>query len=224
MTIQAIIFDFDGLILDTEGPIYQSWRELYQRHGQELPVSAWADLVGTMDMPWHPLTELEKRLERQLEEALVAARTQREEDLIALQPAMPGVETILASAKRMGLKIGLASSSDRAWVVRHLTRLGLLDYFDCLRTFDDVSRTKPDPELYLAALDCLGVAPQRAFALEDSPLGVKAARSAGLFCVAVPNDLTRQFPLEEADLRLESLEGVSLEELLRQVGRNGHGQ
>jgi HAD superfamily hydrolase (TIGR01509 family) len=222
MTIQAIIFDFDGLILDTEGPIYRSWLELYEQHGQALPVSAWAELIGTMEMPWHPLTELEKRLERRLEEALVAARNQREDDLIALQPARPGVEAVLAAAKRLGLKIGLASSSDRAWVVRHLTRLGLLDYFDCLRTFDDVSRTKPDPELYLAALDCLGVPPEKAFALEDSPMGVKAAKSAGLFCVAVPNDLTRQLPLEEADLRLESLDGISLEELLQRMGKNGH--
>lgn len=222
--IQAILFDFDGLILETEGPIYQSWLELYQRFGQELPVSKWAELIGTNHMPWHPQTELEKKLGHPLEERLLDARLERESELIARQEVMPGVTELLASAREAGLKIGLASSSDLAWVGGHLKRLGLLGYFDCLRTKDDVRITKPDPELYLSCLACLGIAPENAIALEDSPLGVQAARGAGLFCVAVPNDLTRNLPLEHASLRLDSLAGISLEELLERAGRNGQGQ
>ncbi len=219
--IRALIFDFDGLIVETEGPIYQSWQELYQAHDQDLPFSLWSQIIGTYENPWHPLSELEQRLARPVDEALLAARLQRETELIARQKAMPGVEALLEAARGAGLKIGLASSSDREWVETHLTRLGLLHYFDCLRTKDDVRRTKPDPELYLSALACLEVAPEQALVLEDSPMGVLAAHSAGIFAVAVPNDLTRVLPFEHANLRLETLEGVSLDDLLARAGRNG---
>ena len=121
------------------------------------------------------------------------------------------------SAKRLGLKIGVASSSRHEWVDTHLTRLGLIDYFDSIKCFDDVKRTKPDPELYLAVLDALGVHGQQAIALEDSPNGVIAAQQAGIFCVAVPNPVTSQLSLLHADLCLSSLTEVSLEQLLAKV-------
>jgi HAD superfamily hydrolase (TIGR01509 family) len=220
--ILALIFDFDGLIVETEGPIFQSWQELYQAHGQELPFSLWSQIIGTYENPWHPLTELEQRLARPVDEALLAARLQRETELVSQQGPMPGIEALLEAAQKAGLKIGLASSSDREWVETHLSRLGLLHYFDCLRTKDDVRHTKPDPELYLAALACLGVKPEQALVLEDSPMGVLAARRAGIFVVAVPNELTRVLSFEHANLRLDTLEGVSLEELLARAGRNGN--
>jgi beta-phosphoglucomutase-like phosphatase (HAD superfamily) len=115
----------------------------------------------------------------------------------------------------MGLFIGLASSSSGNWVKGHLTRLGLLDYFDVLRTREHVALTKPDPALYLAVLDELGVTPNQALALEDSPNGIRAAKRAGMYCVAVPNYLTRQLDLSEADLCLTSLAEISLESLLQ---------
>jgi len=130
---------------------------------------------------------------------------------------LPGVEDYILSAKRLGLKIGVASSSRHEWVDTHLTRLGLIDYFDSIKCFDDVKRTKPDPELYLAVLDALGVHGQQAIALEDSPNGVIAAQQAGIFCVAVPNPVTSQLSLLHADLCLSSLTEVSLEQLLAKV-------
>ena len=99
----------------------------------------------------------------------------------------------------------------------HLARLGLLGYFDCIRCADDVKHTKPDPELYQAVLDAFGLQGSQAIALEDSPNGVTAAQRAGIFCVAVPNPVTSQLSLEHADLRLTSLEEISLEQLLAKV-------
>jgi len=113
----------------------------------------------------------------------------------------------------------VASSSSRAWFSGHLTRLELSQHFVCIACRDDVPRTKPDPALYLAALAALGVRPEEAIALEDSPNGVLAAKRAGLFCVAVPNLLTRQLPLDHADLQIPSLAAFPLPELLREVQR-----
>ena len=99
---------------------------------------------------------------------------------------MPGVLDYLRDAHRLGLKVGLASSSSCAWVEGHLVRLGLREYFDCVRARDDVSITKPDPALFLSAVETLGVQPCEAIAFEDSRNGLIAARRAGLHCVAVP--------------------------------------
>jgi beta-phosphoglucomutase-like phosphatase (HAD superfamily) len=90
----------------------------------------------------------------------------------------------------------------------------LVPHFDCIRCADDVKRTKPDPELFLAALEAIGTKPEEAIVLEDSPNGVRAAKEAGVFCVAVPGPLTREMALSEADLRLGSLEEMSLRELV----------
>jgi HAD superfamily hydrolase (TIGR01509 family) len=124
------------------------------------------------------------------------------------------VEQYLQDARRLGLKIGLASSSSCAWVTGHLRRLGLLDYFDCICARDDVRLTKPDPQLYTLAASRLEVDPGEAVAIEDSPNGILAAKRAGLHCLAVPNELTRQLSLDQADLCVESLADFPLEKLL----------
>jgi beta-phosphoglucomutase-like phosphatase (HAD superfamily) len=115
------------------------------------------------------------------------------------------------------VRIGLASSSSCDWVQNHLTRLGLIGYFDSLRARDDVVLAKPDPALYLSVVSDLGVPPHQALALEDSPNGIRAAKLAGLYCVAVPNHLTSQLDLDEADLRLTSLAEIRLEALLQKL-------
>src|SRR5205085_683086 len=137
--------------------------------------------------------------------------------LVEAQPVLPGVHDTLVAAKRLGLKLGVASSSTRDWVEGHLTRLDLVAQFACIRCAEDVRQTKPNPELYLSALEALGVPPDAAIALEDSPNGIRAAKRAGLFCVAVPNPLTLRLGLDEADLRLNSLAEMPLETLLLEV-------
>lgn len=213
--IRAIIFDFDGLILDTESPIYHSWQVVYQEHGQQLPFELWATVIGTYEEPFDPYVHLEELLGCSLDkEPLLAKRRAHELQLITQQPVLPGVAAYLQGARQLGLKIGLASSSTCQWVVGHLERLGLRHYFDAIRAREDVAVTKPDPALYLAVMQELGIKPGEGIALEDSPNGVQAAKRAGLFCVAVPNPLTRSLPLDHADLRLESLAEMPLGTLI----------
>lgn len=213
-SIRALIFDFDGLILDTEGPEFQSWQEIYRAHGADLTLSTWAVAIGTLDA-FDPYAELERQLGRPVDrETIRQERRRRNIELLEREPIRPGVETYLDDARRFGFKVGVASSSPRHWVAGHLDRLGLIARFDCLRCSDDVARVKPEPELYLSALGALGVAPDQAVALEDSPNGILAAKRAGMFCVAIPNELTRLLPLDRADIRLDSLAELSLAQLL----------
>ncbi len=220
--IRGIIFDFDGLILDTESTVYQSWRELYQHFGQELPFEEWGQIIGTSPAEhFDPLARLEARLGRELDREMVRSRRlQRELELVVQQPILPGVVDYLTDAKRMGLKLAVASSSDMKWVGGHLERLALMSYFDVVHTSDDVTRTKPAPDLFLLALQSLHLNADEAFVLEDSTNGITAARQASIFCVAVPNALTRQLPLDHANLRLNSLADISIENLLQRINAN----
>jgi HAD superfamily hydrolase (TIGR01509 family) len=216
--VKALVFDFDGLILDTEVPDFASWQELFDSHGATLEFETWAECIGTTDFSFDAYTHLEAQLGRAVDRAEVHARRRgRYLEMIAAESALPGVTDYLEDAKRLGLRLAVASSSDRAWVEGHLARLGLLAHFDATRCSDDVRRTKPDPELYLAAAAALGVPPEAAIAFEDSPNGVRAAKAAGMYCVAIPNALTRRLPLEHADLILPSLAELPLKALLTRL-------
>jgi HAD superfamily hydrolase (TIGR01509 family) len=215
--IRALVFDFDGLILDTEEPVYRSWLEVYQAHGEELPFERWVQIVGSTTAGFHPQHHLEGRLGRSLPKEVLDRRIGRRTDLILAQEVMPGVRRHLDKAREMGLKLGVASSSTTDWVRGHLTRLGILESFDCMRCRDDVANAKPEPDLYLAVLECLAVRAGEAVAIEDSPNGVLAAKRAGLRCVAVPNSITAGLDLGQADLVLASLAEVTLPELLSKL-------
>jgi HAD superfamily hydrolase (TIGR01509 family) len=216
--IRALILDFDGLILDTEGPIYQAWVEIFDEYGVDLPLSAWEVWLGGSPEMFDPCGYLESQLGRTVDrEALTARQREREAELIAAESALPGVEEYIADARRLGLKLGLASSSDCPWVYRHLERLGLRERFDSIKCADDVANVKPSPDLYLAVLEELGLGPEEAIAVEDSPHGITSAQAAGLFCVAVPNRLTRQLATDHADLHLSSLADMPVEGLLARV-------
>jgi HAD superfamily hydrolase (TIGR01509 family) len=220
--IQAVIFDFDGLILDTEVPEFQTWQEIYQAHGCELALEVWATGLGTSADAFDPYTHLEAQAGCPIDrEAIQRLRRQRYQELLGTKSVLPGVREYIAEAKRLGLHLGVASSSSRAWVVGHLTELGLSAYFDCIKCRDDVPRVKPDPALYQAVVEAFTLQPFQAVALEDSPNGIAAAKRAGLFCVAVPNPLTRQLSLAHADLLINSLADLPLQHLLERVQRNG---
>lgn len=213
--IQALIFDFDGLILETEEPTYRSWQELYRQFGHEVPLEEWLQTIGTAEASFNPAALLEEYVpDPQRRAALLARRQQREAELIAAQEVLPGVVEYLREARQRGLKVGLASSSTCEWVTGHLERLGLRPYFDILVASDDVPRTKPDPALYRTALERLNACPENALAFEDSLNGLLAAKGAGLRCVVVPTPLTRHLDFSQADLCLESLAAMPLEQLL----------
>ena len=212
--IRAIVFDFDGLILDTEEPVYRSWLEVYQAHGEELPFERWVQIVGSTTTGFHPQHHLEERLGRPLPKEVLDRRVGRRTEMILARSVLPGVVQHLDAARDLGLKLGVASSSTREWVAGHLARLGILERFACLRCRDDVAHAKPEPDLYLAVLGCLGVDASEAFAIEDSPNGVAAAKRAGMRCVAIPNSITAGLDLSEADITLASLADLTLEQLL----------
>jgi HAD superfamily hydrolase (TIGR01509 family) len=217
--VRLVVFDFDGLILDTEAPVYDAWQEIYGEHGVTLAFERWAQCIGTADV-FDPCTELESVLGRAVDAAALRHRHRvRTDALIAAQAVLPGVLEYVAEARRLGIHLGVASSSSRRWVEGHLQRLGLREAFDVIRCADDVPRVKPDPALYRSVLDALGTPPADAVALEDSPNGVLAAKRAGLACVAVPNPLTARLDLSAADLRVASLAELSLLELLGRLRR-----
>jgi HAD superfamily hydrolase (TIGR01509 family) len=212
--IQALIFDFDGLIIDTEWPDFTSWQETYQAYGCTLSRDEWSRWIGTLGL-YDPYARLEEQLGRPLDRSEVrAARRARFDALMQGQPVLPGVRATIDAARQRGLKLGIASSSPRSWVWGLLEPLGLAPAFDTVQCSDDVGATKPDPASYLAALAALGVDARQALALEDSPNGVRAAKAAGLYCVAVPNSMTVGLAFEGADLQVGSLAELSLEELL----------
>lgn len=218
--IRALVFDFDGLIVDTESPDYDSWREIYEAHGCGLPLDEWCGNIGrgAAEVKFVPFDHLQAQVTRALDHSEVRAqRRKRYLAMIDAQPILPGVADTIADAKRLGLKLAVASSSDCAWVTGHLTRLNLIQHFEVIRCADDVANTKPHPELYLAAVAALGVAPHEAIALEDSSHGLTAAKAAGLYAVAIPNPMTHRLPLEHADMRLNSLADLPLQSLLTQL-------
>lgn len=213
--IRAFLFDFDGLILDTEVPSLAAWQHVYREHGHELPLGRWAEGIGTHG-GFEPIEHLEELVGAPVERERIDARRRAHElSLIEAEELRPGIAEYLAEAERRGLKRAIVSSSARAWIDLHLARLEQEVGWDAIVTADhDETRAKPWPDLYLEALDVLGVAAVEAVAFEDSPNGVSAARAAGIFCVAVPNAATSGLELDDADLVLASLEELPPAQLL----------
>ncbi len=214
--LRAVIFDFDGLILETELPEYQAWEEIFQAYRCHFPLEDWIAWVGGAPDLGRLLGLLEARSGQAVDrEGIRARHLRRFQELVDTQPLLPGVIDTIDKARQLGLRLGVASSSPRWWVAGHLSRLGLIQCFDVVLTKDEVSRVKPAPDLYLAAVEALGVQPGEALALEDSPNGLVAAREAGLDCIIVPSPLTRQGRFEGAAMKLESLEEFRLEEYVK---------
>jgi HAD superfamily hydrolase (TIGR01509 family) len=216
--IEAVVFDFDGLIFDSESHEYETVLELFAEHGAELPLEVWGQCVGREAGFFDPYAYLEERTGAPVDRAALDAR-RRAAFMARVERSgpIPGVEEALRAARALGLKIGLASSSTRRWVEPQLKRLGLWHYFECVRTRDDVQRAKPDPELYRSVLRCLGVEPGAAVAFEDSPNGALAATRAGMYCVIIPNPVTAGLEFGEHHLRLESLMQAELASLLARI-------
>ena len=221
--VKALIFDFDGLILDTELPDFISWQQVYRGFGLELPLELWLTTVGgDSEAEFEPHEYLERKLNIQVDrEQIWVQRRKSYLDHLEGQQAMPGVEAALHAAREAGLKLGIASSSPDNWVSGHLTRLGLRSLFDVIVTADDVEHTKPDPALFLLAAEKMGVQPASTVVFEDSHNGVVGAKRAGMFVVAVPNEITKHSDLSAADLRLDSMEDLSLDRL-REIVRDRH--
>mgnify|MGYP003739987421 FL=1 len=220
--IKAIIMDFDGLIVDTETAWFESFRDALAAYRVEFPLELFGRIVGTHN------GLLQRYLEEQLASAAEVEAVYREADRLhrekmAGADARDGVRAYLEEARQLGLRIGLASSSDRRWIETYLNRLGLRPYFEAIRSSDDVQRVKPDPELYLQAVEALNVRPSEALAFEDSVNGSKAAKAAGLRCVIVPNPVTEHLHFEHYDLRIRSMGDQPLADLIRRIEAESAG-
>lgn len=212
--LQGVIFDFDGLILETETPEVRSWEHVFRHFGAEYPEWYWRFTLGrgaeqVTQSPYDLLRDF--GITAPEDEVLEMRRSVLGKMLSELQ-ILPGVLDRLDEAKSLGLMLGVASSSRHAWVDGHLDRLGILNRFDHICCADDVDRAKPFPDLYLKCCDTLTVEPSQTVAFEDSVNGAAAAREAGLYVVAVPTHLTNRDELD-ANVVVDSLADVRLSEL-----------
>lgn len=218
MAVRALLFDFDGLIVDTESPAFAAWRRLYAQHGHELSLERWSAAIGTIG-GFDALVHLETLVGEPLEhEVIEAGRLKHELTLVEAEGLRPGVAEYLADAERLGLRKAIVSSGSRPWIDSHLRRLERLYGWDAIVTADgDEARAKPSPTLYVEALGALAVDAADAIAFEDSPNGIRAARAAGIYCVGVPNAVTAGLGLDEADLVVDSLASLPLARLLERA-------
>ncbi|WP_282940260.1 HAD family hydrolase [Paenibacillus sp. RC67] len=215
--IKAVVFDFDGLIIDTETVWYESYKEVFETYHLEFHWELFVKCVGTDDSV----------LNQYIDEKVAGMQIGRDDikrqakDLHTVKmkaiPMRDGVRDYLNDARSMGLKIGLASSSSREWVEFFLNKLHIKEYFEVISTGDQVERVKPDPALYLRTLEHLDVAADESVAFEDSANGAKAATRAGLKCVIVPNELTQFLTFEKYDLRISSMSEMSLEQVIQRL-------
>ncbi len=216
-SFRAAILDFDGLILETEGACWVSWRALFRERGAEFTLPEYQQIVGSdrsartlfedrcgRPADWGELDARRRELERRLHEEL---------------ELQPGVAALLQQARALGMAVGVASSSSHGWVDRLLAEHGVLDRFDAVVCREDAPHAKPEPDLYLEAARRLGAAPAAAVAFEDSLNGALAARRAGVRCVAVPTAMTATQDFSAADLVVPTLEGLDLRETLARLAR-----
>jgi HAD superfamily hydrolase (TIGR01509 family) len=217
MPLNALIFDFDGLLLDTETPDFEIMTELYREYGLELRHDRWLLGLGT-----HGGVDLFADLGALTGRALDLASLRRSSRELYLercrrQPLQPGVMALLDAAREADLPLAVASSSDRAWVEGWLLHHAIRDRFTCVRTRNDVERVKPAPDLFVGAAACLGVAPADCVVFEDSPNGIRAATAANMRCVAVPIRLNANLTLPSSLLRLRSLDEMPPDALLARL-------
>jgi HAD superfamily hydrolase (TIGR01509 family) len=212
MSLRALLYDFDGLILDTEMPELVSWQELWAEHGHAFPVEQYLTGLGTVG-GFGAEAALEE-LAGPVEQEALDRRSARKLALTEIEELRPGVIETLEQARERGVATAIVSSSSRRWIDMHLERLERAEQFDLIVTGDhDRERGKPRPTLYLEALAGLGVLASEAIAFEDSPNGVTAARAAGVFCIAVPNAITATLDLGHADLIVDSLADLPFDRL-----------
>jgi HAD superfamily hydrolase (TIGR01509 family) len=218
--LSAVLFDFDGTIVDTETPEFEEWRATFRAHGHDLGLDVWQHSLGTVGA-YDACAHLAELTGTDFDhDALRQAVYARHQLRCEAQPLLPGVVDRVREARAAGLGTAVASSSLSEWVEGWLARHAIRDLFDVVCTREEVRQVKPAPDLFLLAAARLGAPPARCVVFEDSPNGIRAARAAGMKCVAIPNPLTRQLPLGEADLVVGSLADHSLAEILKRLGES----
>ena len=215
MRLAAVIFDFDGIVLDSETPEYESHRRIYERCGVPLTVDEWCGVIGTWseahDEQWFARL-CERSANAPAREAYFAERRRIFDDIVPPDP-MRGIRELLAQLRAAGIPTAIASSAPARWVVGAVERIGIRPLFDAVVTGDQVAHRKPAPDVSLEAARRLGVEPARAIAIEDSGPGIAAALAAGMKAVAIPHWLTERHDLSGADLTVAHAGLLTLDRL-----------
>lgn len=202
----AVFFDFDGIILDTEWPIYETLKELFESEGQQLPISTYVQCIGSDYNTWSPETHLESLTGKTYDwESINPARQLKIRQALENPTPMPGVLSVLKKLKAQNIPTYVVSSSTHHWVDDWLERLGLTEYMQHIICRGDAPKIKPAPDLYLEAIKRSGFCAENCWVIEDSLNGIKAARAAGCRTLAIPNRLTSCLDFSIADQTLNSL-------------------
>ncbi len=208
--LRALIFDFDGLVVDTETSIIETWVQMHVADGLPCDRSIMHALVGSVDQ----VCDIWRAYPPDIVREDLEARYRREARIATLaSPVLPGVRELIAEAKSTGLLIGIASNSSHHHVEGHLAHRGMLELFDGIACRDDVQVGKPEPDVYLEALKRLGLSAGEAVAFEDSRLGHIAANRAGLRVMVIPNPSTVHDHFDHATWRRDSMARLTLAEL-----------
>jgi putative hydrolase of the HAD superfamily len=208
MPVTALICDLDGLLTDTETLHYQSYQEIFPEFGFTVSEQDYAehwirhgrsisDYVTRHSLSCDPVVIRQRKLDAYLR--LVATDVRM----------MPGVPAFLARVHGR-YRLAVASSSTEDSVRPVLTAVGITDRFEVVVSGDQVTRSKPDPEIFLRAAAILGVAPENCVVFEDAEKGVRAAHAAGMRCIAVPNRFTQSSDFSMASLIVSSLDEITL--------------
>ena len=211
-----MVFDFDGILIDSETPEYESHRRIYARCGVTLTVDEWCGVIGTWseghDEQWF-VRLCERSTQAPAREEYFAERRRIFDEIVPADP-MRGVPELLAALRQATIPAAIASSAPARWVAGAVERLGIRPLFDAVVTGDEVARRKPAPDVYLEAARRLGADPARSVAIEDSAPGITAARAAGMKAVAIPHWLTERHDLTDADLTVAHAGELTLERLV----------
>lgn len=213
--IDALVLDFDGVIVDTETPMFHAWRHTYEQF-DAAPIEhvEWCASLGLNESDPRCLDPLARLLahvgDDVTENQIQSVRRAERDRLLAISPSAAGLDELLDQALELGIPVAIASSSPRHWIDRHLVPLGLAQRFSVLSCAGAGVPGKPDPTVYRNACNQLGVEPIHALAVEDSPHGVAAAKSAGLTCIAVPTPVSESLDFSHADAVVETLADIDL--------------
>lgn len=213
--VAAVVFDFDGVVLDSETPEFESHRRIYERCSVALTVDEWCDQIGVWaegdDDRW-AMQLRERSTSAPEREAYHAEKRRIFLEILPREP-MRGIRELLETLTAAGVLAAIASTSPARWVVPAVEGLGLRPRFGAIVTGDEVARRKPAPDVYLEAARRLGVDPARSIAIEDSGPGIAAAKAAGLKAIAIPHWLTERHDLSAADLRVTHAGELTLDRL-----------
>jgi putative hydrolase of the HAD superfamily len=215
----AVIFDFDGTILDSESAEYHSHRQFFAEHGVELTQEEWCTGIGRVqpERTWWEWLCTRTTTPPTYERFRKTTRTYFVRHL-RMEP-MPGIQTLVESLVAAGVPRAIASAASLSWVARAMKELHIGRAFEVIVTGDQVERTKPAPDVYLEAARRLGVEPEHCVAIEDSEPGLTAARAAGMHTVAIPHHLNRlTHDFEGADLELSSAADLTLDRIRELAG------